>query len=243
LGVAVFSTTYNQFGDTGWEPVGGTSAGAPAISALVALANQKRAEDGREVLGANLNNVIYRAAKRDYAGNFNDITEGSNGFEALVGYDLVTGLGSPKATTFIQSLADDTSTAAANLTFQAARLLRDVNADPNRPNQQVFFGGTGFAEPNGADYDFEIIPNASSGVSMTLPGPLVNDGTGNYSAIGEMSIVIDSKHTETMLIKFVAHIERRNRRDHLVGEFFAISSRGKVLYNGDRPAFYGTFYT
>jgi hypothetical protein len=105
----------------------------------------------------------------------------------------------------------------------------------------LFFGGTGFADSNGSDYDVQIIPNASSGVSMTLPGPLVNDGTGNYSALGEMSVVVDPQTTETMLLQFIAHNELRKSHTVLVGEFYAVSKRGKIIYQGDRPAFYGTF--
>jgi hypothetical protein len=32
-----------------------------------------------------------------------------------------------------------------------------------------------------------------------------------------------------------------NDNGNLVGEFYAISRRGKILYQGDKPLFYGTF--
>jgi hypothetical protein len=239
-GVTTYSTTPDFFGRTGWEPVGGTSASAPQTAALVALANEQRALAGKDVIGGALNNAIYKIARDDSAANFIDIVTGTNGYPALPGYDLVTGQGTPHGSTLISSLAANTSSAITNLTFQAAKLIREP-ADPGRPVPRLFFGGTGFADANGSDYDVQIIPNASSGVSMTLPGPLVNDGTGNYSARGEISVIIDAQHTETMLLQFVAHTERRNGHSVLVGEFYAVSKRGKIIYQGDRPAFYGTF--
>ncbi len=67
-----------------WYKFGGTSAGAPqwaAIHALVASAS-------------NIN--IYQKAKLDYSSYFRDIISGSNGgYNARIGYDYVTGLGSP----------------------------------------------------------------------------------------------------------------------------------------------------
>jgi hypothetical protein len=240
-GVAIYSQTPSFFGgDTGWQAVGGTSASAPQTAALVALANEQRALAGKAPIGGALNNAIYSIAQNDYAANFNDIVSGSNGYPALVGYDLVTGWGTPHGTTLAQSLSQDNSSTVTNLTFQAASLTRDP-ADPRRPVPRLFFGGVGFAGPSGSDYDVEVIPNASSGVSMTLPGPLVNDGNGTYSGIGQVDVIVDRDHTETMLAKFIAHTERRHRRTVLVGEFFAVSSRGKIIYHNDRAAFYGTF--
>ncbi|MDB5319570.1 MAG: serine-carboxyl peptidase, partial [Phycisphaerales bacterium] len=239
-GISIYSATPDFFGNTGWQPVGGTSASTPQTAALVALANEQRAQAGKGTIGAALNNALYSIARDDYAGNFHDIVTGSNGYPALPGYDLVTGLGTPQGTTLIQSLAADNASPLANLSFQAARLVRPP-ADPNRLVPRLFFGGVGFAGASGSNYDVQVIPNASSGVSMTLPGPLVNDGTGNFIGTGQMSVIIDPKTTETMLMQFVAHTERRHRHTYLIGEFYAVSSRGKIIYQGSRPAFYGTF--
>ena len=72
-----------------WQKVGGTSAGAPQWAAIHAL--------GLSASNANL----YDKAKLSYSSYFRDITSGSNGaYEATVGYDLVTGLGSPLTAKF-----------------------------------------------------------------------------------------------------------------------------------------------
>ena len=86
---------YNTY-DGGLEQVGGTTW-APQWAGLVALADQGREINGLGTLdgGSQLLPAIYAMP----ASNFNDITSGSNGFPATTGYDLVTGLGSPKAQT------------------------------------------------------------------------------------------------------------------------------------------------
>jgi subtilase family serine protease len=92
-GAAVYdSTAYNN--TSGWWQVGGTSLSAPMWAALVGLADQNRTTKLTSFQAvADLYNMP--------ASNFHDITTGSNGNPALVGYDLVTGLGSPIANSLI----------------------------------------------------------------------------------------------------------------------------------------------
>jgi pseudomonalisin len=80
--------------------VGGTSAAAPAWAGIVALLN---ASTPSGASGA-LNHRLYALARQQYAsgtGPFHDIVTGSNGFNGLtgfnagVGYDLASGLGTP----------------------------------------------------------------------------------------------------------------------------------------------------
>jgi len=76
-GVSVYDTV-KYLGQSGWFTVGGTSASSPMWAARSAAAGV--------VVNANFvygNNITFR-----------DITSGNNGFDCLVGYDLVTGLGS-----------------------------------------------------------------------------------------------------------------------------------------------------
>ncbi|KAF9534130.1 tripeptidyl peptidase A [Crepidotus variabilis] len=76
--------------------VGGTSASAPAFSAIVALLNDARLRTSKPSLGF-LNPLLY---SKGVAG-FNDISAGDNpgcgtrGFNATKGWDPVTGLGTP----------------------------------------------------------------------------------------------------------------------------------------------------
>jgi subtilase family serine protease len=104
----------------GWMHVGGTSASTPQIAGLVGLVNQMRASLGKGPIG-HLAPKLYQLPATD----FNDIvpqtfgiganvvTIGDNflygstapGLLCTVGYDLTTGLGSPKAYSSVHDLA------------------------------------------------------------------------------------------------------------------------------------------
>lgn len=98
-GFYVYNTTPSAGGYTGWFSFGGTSAGAPQWAALLALADQGRAQSGRGSL-ANGQTLVYSLPAAD----FHDVTGGSNGYAAAPGYDLVTGRGSPIANRIIADL-------------------------------------------------------------------------------------------------------------------------------------------
>jgi subtilase family serine protease len=99
-GFAVYTSTPDQAGRVGWWPVGGTSAGAPAWSALLALADQARAQVGKGSLG-NAQSFLYNSS---LTSDFHDITSGSNGHPAGPGYDMNTGLGTPRAHLLVSAL-------------------------------------------------------------------------------------------------------------------------------------------
>lgn len=106
-GFSVYSSVPGD-GGTGWQVVGGTSAGAPQWAALVAVANSALNTN----IGGNLNALLYAAANPttgNYNYFFNDIISGSNGncdyyCSAQQGYDYVTGLGSPEVANLINEL-------------------------------------------------------------------------------------------------------------------------------------------
>jgi subtilase family serine protease len=105
-GVAVFTSTPTDSGETGWLVVGGTSVSAPCWAAIIALADQIRKTpltDGHRAL-YNL-----ATGAKAYAKNYRDITIGSNGTcgpicNAGPGYDFVTGLGSPRVQNLVPGL-------------------------------------------------------------------------------------------------------------------------------------------
>jgi subtilase family serine protease len=91
-----------------WQPVSGTSAGAPMWSALMAIANQMAGHP----LGF-INPALYKIGTSDKAAaDFRDITQGNNGqpqvgvsgFDAVPGWDAVTGFGSPIADKLLPDL-------------------------------------------------------------------------------------------------------------------------------------------
>lgn len=101
--------THNQTGCAqhcagGWGAIGGTSIGAPLVSAMVAVAAQScDAPGGR--LGF-LDPSLYAMATTGFV----DVTTGSNdlfgvgGYDAAPGYDLASGLGSPDGSAFLSGL-------------------------------------------------------------------------------------------------------------------------------------------
>ncbi len=92
----------------GW---GGTSFAAPRWAGFLALVNQQAVANTGSTLGF-VNPAIYAIGKgTSYTSDFHDITSGNNNnghgksFNAVVGYDLVTGWGSPNGQNLIAALA------------------------------------------------------------------------------------------------------------------------------------------
>ena len=85
-GVSVYCSTQNQ-GYSGWLVFGGTSVSAPCMAGMhnvSATANS-----------TNASFLSYIYSNYTTSGNYRDITSGNNGFSAGVGWDFVTGVGSP----------------------------------------------------------------------------------------------------------------------------------------------------
>ncbi len=127
-GVPVYDTFNNPPG-TPWTKVGGTSFATPAWAALVAIANQGRTLAGLPVFDTtSLMTRIYSMAST----NFNDITSGTSGGSipqsAGVGFDAITGRGTPKAALVAASLVN-ASTAPLAVTLMAASDTGSSNSD------------------------------------------------------------------------------------------------------------------
>ena len=101
-----------------WMSVGGTSLSTPQWAGLIAAANAVRAQSGKPALGAP-HAILYgqiATVPGTYASVFADITKGSDGTCALctakVGYDPLSGLGTPNVTALMNALtASDTAAA------------------------------------------------------------------------------------------------------------------------------------
>lgn len=108
-GAAVYSTTqYNN--QSGWFQVGGTSLGSPSWAGLIALFDQNRSST---LSSFDTISTLYSASNSTYSTEYNDVTIGINGFFiAQPGYDLVTGIGSPKANALVPYITNFNSLAA-----------------------------------------------------------------------------------------------------------------------------------
>jgi subtilase family serine protease len=102
----------NTHAESGWQGTGGTSGAAPVWAALFALADASGTCRGTLVGFADP--TLYALASASQATYFNDITLGNNDFTpsgnssgmyaAGAGYDMASGLGTPKAAALVPAL-------------------------------------------------------------------------------------------------------------------------------------------
>jgi uncharacterized membrane protein len=90
---------------------GGTSFAAPMWAGYIALVNQQLAASSSPTIGF-INPTLYaQNVTSQYNTDFHDITSGVSGsFSAVLGYDLVTGWGSPNGANLINALAPTSPT-------------------------------------------------------------------------------------------------------------------------------------
>lgn len=87
------------------ENWGGTSFASPQWAGLLALANEQSVNNGGTTLGF-INPEVYRlGVSTGYNSDFHDVIGGNNGnYDAVQGFDLVTGWGSPIGPSLIDAL-------------------------------------------------------------------------------------------------------------------------------------------
>jgi len=92
---------------------GGTSFATPRWAGYLAMANQQSIANGKNTMGF-INPTLYTIGlSSNYNADFHDISSGNNkptagsgsGFNAVTGYDLVTGWGSPNGASLLNQLA------------------------------------------------------------------------------------------------------------------------------------------
>jgi subtilase family serine protease len=104
------STPVQIYYDGGLAAVGGTSVGAPCWAGLFALADQQLAAADKPLLSSvgALEAMYATYGTEAYSYAFHDIVGGSNGsYQAVAGYDEVTGLGSPVANELVPYLGGE----------------------------------------------------------------------------------------------------------------------------------------
>jgi hypothetical protein len=170
--------SYNGGSADPWYSVGGTSVAAPIWAGLVAMANQGRARLGLKTLDAATSTLsrIYELPQSD----FHDVTSGNNGNAAGVGYDLVTGRGTPIANKLVPDLAGGASISGniyidanvngvrdpGELGLTAARVYLDLyNTGAVAGNDPVVYSGVNgafaFNDLPGGTYTLTAVPYSS----------------------------------------------------------------------------------
>jgi len=167
---------------------GGTSFPTPMWAAYIALVNEQLAADGDTTIGF-INPTIYEqnvsggALTAAYGTDFHDITSGTSGsYSALVGYDLVTGWGSPNGSGLINALAPTTTGPAFTLAASPAAVSVTVGKSGTSTITTTVSGG----------FDSAVALTASgapTGVTITFsPTSIAAPGSGTSS----MSIAVAS---------------------------------------------------
>jgi subtilase family serine protease len=171
-----------------WLSMGGTSISTPQWAGLIAIANAQRALASKPALGLPHNALYGQIATvpGSYASSFADITQGSHGTcgtcTAKVGFDQLTGLGTPNVASLLEKLTGTNASAA-----------------PSIANAAV--SGT-----VGTALTFTVSTNASNPVTYSLSGSpagmVINSaGVVNWAspAAGTYSVVVSAKDNLTGL--------------------------------------------
>ena len=138
-GVAIYDSYDNPYGGP-WTQIGGTSAAAPQWGSLIAIADQYRVAHGQATLdGATGTLPLLYQIYQTKPDAFNDITSGYNGYSATVGYDLVTGMGTPVVQNLVPDFDPDmtvatTDPAAGSFVSSAPTSVTVQFSDPFDPN-------------------------------------------------------------------------------------------------------------
>jgi hypothetical protein len=230
-GVAVFDTTPDD-SYAGWQQVGGTSVGAPNWAAIIALANQDRAGYGEGLLGEAAAAQIYYIAQYDLSNSFTDIADGSNGSPATLGYDEVTGWGTPVVQNLLGDLVNAQSPEiSTEVGFSATDYLNESDATFGHPWDT--YTGTGEIEGTYAlQATFSFNPantNAqdifsTAGDSITVADLYrASDGTIYGDA------VVDARDY-VGLAKITGSITTgSNGQQHISGEIYAVDEFGNQI--------------
>lgn len=266
-GVAVYSTTPNSRGDTGWQAVGGTSAGAPQWAGIAALVNQKRMANKLPILGGNqFNSLIYGVAKKYYTETFNDVTIGETRYDfppppitdpptpqappviypATSGFDRTTGWGTPRATNLINRMAVEPVAPVVATRMRIdfnwkARFIREIW--PGLVNGAVVnFVGVGNAkmQPTETDVFFSQYANAAGDQIQIDTLDLTRTGN-EFEGRGSASVLLADGTPGIFAIAIRGRAYRVNGVDRVLGEFYAVSRRGKILQQGMQPVLRGSF--
>lgn len=160
---------------------GGTSFATPMWAGYLALANEQNVTNGNPTLGF-INPTLYTLyGGSSYDTDFHDITSGSNGtYTATVGYDLVTGIGSPNGANLINALAPATADFAMTATPSKLKIAQ---------------GAVGRSK-----ITTTISGSFDSSVALSAKG----QGTGVTVSFNPATIAAPGKGSSTMSIKVAA---------------------------------------
>jgi subtilase family serine protease len=225
---------------------GGTSFSAPRWAGFMALINEQAGAQGKPSLGF-INPAIYSIGRSpSYDREFHDITSGNNDccgqllwYNAVPGYDLVTGWGSPKGQNLINALAGGYTLSASlsSLTVnQGGSVTTTITVtDEGGFNGSVYLAVSGL--PSGVTASF--VKNSQTAGFLTFtassfaePGTTtvtITGTSGMLMATTAVLLVVQPSH----VVKFAGSVQMPLANDGN-GHFVAtvkITNEGNVTVN------------
>ena len=194
--------------------IGGTSASTPRWAAFMSLVDQQAEVGNNSDLGF-INPAVYSiGGGSNYSNDFHDISTGSNNccestlyYNAVTGYDLVTGWGSPDGQNLIDALAGPLSNPVITIAASPNFVTTYPGASGTSTILVNSLGGFSGAVnltvsglPSGVTASFSANPAAGSSVltitvaASAAPGnyPLTITGTaGNLTSTASLALTID----------------------------------------------------
>jgi len=172
-----------------WLSAGGTSLSTPQWAGIMAIANAQRALAAKPAIGEP-HSVLYTQISTvagTYALDFADVTKGSDGTCATciakVGYDPLTGLGTPNVTSLLTSLAGTTATATPPVVTSAS--ISGIVGTALSFTVSV-------TDPNAVTY---ALTGAPSGMTIATTGAV----TWSTPVAGTYSVTVTAKDSKTGL--------------------------------------------
>jgi len=167
---------------------GGTSFAAPMWAGYLALANEQAVNDGGHTLGF-INPILYTIGlNSSYGANFHDITSGSNGDSATIGYDLATGWGSPNGSSLINALSGTSPAPGFSLSASPASVSVVQGGSGTSTITSAVTGGFSSAvslsasgQPTGVTVGFSPTSITGAGTSTMTLTVASSTVTGTYS--------------------------------------------------------------
>jgi subtilase family serine protease len=165
----------------GWGAIGGTSIGAPLVSALIAVAAQACNTPGGRL--GFVNPSLYSMATTGYV----DVTSGNNDlynigeYSAGVGYDMTSGLGSPNGAPFLAGLCSPGVSTSESSFSQSSTVGVAKTAGPIVTATLRSANGT-------------VIPNAQVEVTASASGGLlsINNVYDQSAGVGKATSTLTS---------------------------------------------------
>ncbi|MGA7922239.1 MAG: S53 family serine peptidase [Candidatus Acidiferrales bacterium] len=167
---------------------GGTSFAAPMWAGYLALVNQQAVTNNGKTLGF-INPSLYTIGEgSSYDSDFHDVTSGSNGFSATVGYDLATGWGSPNGSGLLNALAGSSSSPGFSLSASPSSVSVAQGSKGTSTITSTVTGGfdsaialTATGQPTGVTVSFSPTSITGAGTSTMAMNVASSTVTGTYT--------------------------------------------------------------